>query len=80
MVPLPRFLKPYRDAGAFNSLLAPHRFIDENVFLTKSNQLGVVLTAEGIDYECLTNSMLESGTRRVAAAWRLFDEQFRRRT
>ncbi|MDQ1469549.1 MAG: type secretion system protein TrbE [Bryobacterales bacterium] len=77
MVPLPRFLKPYRDAGAFNSLLAPHRFIDENVFLTKSNQLGVVLTAEGIDYECLTNSMLESGTRRVAAAWRLFDEQFR---
>ncbi len=77
MVKLKKFVKAYKDAGAFNSLLAPHRFIDDFVFLTKSNQLGVVLTAEGIDYECLTEATLESHTKRAAATWRSFDERFR---
>ena len=77
MVNLKKFLKPYKDAGAFHALLAPHRFIDNSVFLTKSNQLGVVLGSEGIDYECLTEETLETYTRRVAAAWRSFDERFR---
>lgn len=77
MVRLSKFVKPYKQAGAFNSLLSPHRFIDEHVFLTKSNQLGVVLGIEGIDYECLTEATIESHTRRVAAAWRSFDERFR---
>lgn len=77
MVKLKKFVKAYKDAGAFNSLLAPHRFIDDSVFLTKSNQLGVVLAAAGIDYECLTEATLESHTKRTAAAWRSFDERFR---
>ena len=76
MVNLKPFLKPYRDAGASNSVLAPHRFVDDRVFLTKSNQLGVVLAAEGIDYECLTDQTLESYTRRAAPELR-YDE-FRR--
>jgi type IV secretion system protein VirB4 len=77
MVNLEKFLKPYKDAGAFHALFAPHRFIDDSVFLTKSNQLGVVLGVEGIDYECLTEATLETYTKRVAAAWRSFDERFR---
>jgi Type IV secretory pathway, VirB4 components len=77
MVNLKKILKPYKDAGALHALFAPHRFIDDAVFLTKSNQLGVVLRIEGIDYECLTEATLESYTKRVAAAWRSFDERFR---
>ena len=77
MVNLKKFLKPYKDAGAFHALFAPHRFIDDSVFLTKSNQLGVVLGVEGIDDECLTEATLETYTKRVAAAWRSFDERFR---
>jgi type IV secretion system protein VirB4 len=77
MVKLKKFLKPYQDAGALHSLFAPHRFIDDSVFLTKSNQLGVALDVKGIDYECLTEAMLETYTKRVAAAWRSFDERFR---
>ncbi|HJY05154.1 MAG TPA: hypothetical protein VJ323_02500, partial [Bryobacteraceae bacterium] len=77
MVNLKKFLKPYKDAGAFHALFAPHRFIDDSVFLTKGNQLGVVLAVEGIDYECLTEATLETYTKRVAAAWRSFDERFR---
>ena len=43
MVNLRKFLKFYSDAGAFHALFAPHRFVDDSVFLTKSNQLGIVL-------------------------------------
>lgn len=77
MVKLKRFLKTYREAGAFHSLLGPHRFIDDQVFLTKGNALGVVIAVDGIDPECLTAETLESYTRRMAAAWRCFDDRFR---
>lgn len=77
MVDLRKFLKPYKDAGALHSLLPIRRFVDDHVFLTKHNQLGVVLQLAGIDDQCLTVAMLESYTRRIAAAWRSFDERFR---
>jgi type IV secretory pathway VirB4 component len=77
VVNLKKLLKSYKEAGAFHSLFAPHCFIDDHVFLTKGNQLGVVLSVQGIDYECLTEATLESYTRRAAAAWRSFDERFR---
>lgn len=77
MVNLKRFLKAYRGAGAFHSLLAPHRFLDEQVFLTKGNTLGIVLAVKGVDAECLTAETLESYTRRMAVAWRSFDDRFR---
>jgi hypothetical protein len=51
MVKLKRFLKPYKEAGAFHSLFAPQRLVDERVFLTKGNQRGIVLAVEGIDCE-----------------------------
>src|ERR1700691_425780 len=77
MINLKKFVKPYQEAGAFHSLFAPHCFVDDHVFLTKANQLGVVLRVEGIDYECLTEATLESYTKRAAAAWRAFDDRFR---
>jgi len=77
MVNLRKFLKPHKDAGALHCLFAPHRFIDDRVFLTKRNQLGVVLAVEGIDHECLTEATLDTYTRRSAAAWRSFDDRFR---
>lgn len=77
MVNLRKFLKPYKDAGALHSLIPIRRFIDDCVFLTKRNQLGVVLQVDGIDAECLTEAMIESTTRRMAAAWRSFDDRFR---
>jgi type IV secretion system protein VirB4 len=77
MVNLKRFWKAYCQSGAFHSLLAPHRFVDDQVFLTKANALGMALAVEGVDPECLTEETLESYTRRMAAAWRSFDERFR---
>ena len=77
MVNLRKFLKPYKDAGALHSLLPIRRFLDDHVFLTKRNQVGVVLQLVGIYDQCLTEAMLESYTRRIAAAWRSFGERFR---
>jgi hypothetical protein len=70
MVNLRKFLKSYRDAGAFHALFAPHRFINDSLFLTKSNQLGVVLDVDGIDPECLKGVLANeaSATKRAEIA------------
>src|ERR1700753_690956 len=77
MVNLRKFLRPYKEAGALHSLFPIRRFVDDDVFLTKRNQVGVVLQWAGIDDQCLTPATLESYTRRIAAAWRSLDERFR---
>lgn len=77
MIQLKPFLKTYQNAAALNSLLAPHAFVDEYVFLTKANQVGVLFQVVGIDDECLTEETLANHTKRVSAALRGFSEQFR---
>lgn len=65
------------DAGELNTLFAPARFIDENVFLTKSGEAGVVLWLGGIDYESLTDEALEDLHRRLLSVETHFDSRFR---
>src|SRR3954465_11600601 len=77
MVNLRKFLKPYKDAGALHALFPISRFIDHQVFLTKRNQVGVVLELAGIDDECLAERTGGDYTRQIAADWRCFDERFR---
>src|SRR6185437_1306852 len=72
-----RFTRAFREAGALNSLFAPTRFLDEHEFLTKSGSLGVVFELQGIDYECLSDDVVETYTHRLGAAWRALDEDFR---
>jgi len=77
MLPLPKFIKPWKDAGEANALFAPCAFIDENFFLTKTAAIGVVFEIAGIDPECLTDARMESISKRLAAAWRIFDDNIR---
>ena len=77
MLPLPKFIKPWKDAGEANALFAPSAFIDEHVFLTKTGALGVVFELAGIDSQCLTDATMDSNTKRLAAAWRIFHEDIR---
>jgi type IV secretion system protein VirB4 len=77
MLPLPKFIKPWKDAGEANALFAPCAFIDEHVFLTKTGALGVVFELSGIDPQCLTDATMDSNTKRLAAAWRIFHEDIR---
>ncbi len=77
MLPLPKFLKPYKDAGEGNAVFAPFAFLDQHVFLNKTGSVGVIYELSGIDPECLTDATMESNTKRLAAAFRLFHDDIR---
>ncbi len=77
MVRLSRIVKDYQDSGAVNSFVNLFGFIDDQVFLTKSGEVGVVLKVQGLDYECLDREDLNSITRRFEACIRSFDSSFR---
>src|SRR5579864_3955431 len=77
MLKLQRIFKNYRETGAFNEQVNLYGFIDSNVFLTKSGELGVILEVRGVDYECLDDASLDGLTKRLESALKLFDENYR---
>jgi type IV secretion system protein TrbE len=77
MTPISKYLKPYKDAGAANSVIPIHRFVDEHAFLTKSGSIGLALSLEGVSPECLTDENLNGITTRVRSALSAFDDGFR---
>ena len=77
MLKLQRIFKNYQETGAFNEQVNLYGFIDSNVFLTKSGELGVILEVRGVDYECLDGAAIDSLTKRLESALKLFDENYR---
>ncbi len=60
--------------------LRPHqsvRLLDETVFLTKSGDLGMVLSVTGVDYESLDYAEQEYDVKRLEAALKSFGPSFR---
>src|SRR5262249_17919770 len=74
---LARILKNYEEAGALNAQLNLYGFLDEQVFLTKTGDLGVILEVRGVDHECLDGASIDGLTKRLESSLRLFDEHFR---
>ena len=77
MLRLKRIFKNYEETGSFNELVNLYGFIDEQVFLTKTGDLGVVLEVRGVDYECLDGAAIDGLTKRLESALKLFDENYR---
>ena len=77
MLRLQRIFKNYQETGAFNEQVNLYGFIDSNVFLTKSGELGVILEIRGVDYECLDGASIDGLTKRLESALKLFDENYR---
>ena len=77
MFRLAQITKDYREAPALCSQINLLGFVDEEIFLTKSGDLGIVLSISGVDYECLDSNTVENLTRRLAGAFRIFDEKCR---
>jgi type IV secretion system protein VirB4 len=77
MFNLRRLFKNYKETGSFNEQISPQGFIDENLFLTKAGDLGAVLEARGVDFECLDGDSVDGFTKRLESALKLFDEKFR---
>lgn len=77
MLRLSRVLKQYAETGALNEHVPIFGFVDDQAFLTKAGDVGVVLRVGGVDYECLASDEIDALTHRLEAALRLFDPQFR---
>src|SRR5256712_1042501 len=77
MLKLQRIFKNYQETGAFNEQVNLYGFVDSNVFLTKSGELGVILEVRGVDYECLDDASIDGLTKRLESALKLFDENYR---
>src|ERR1700682_412611 len=77
MFRLDQITQAYDEAAPLCSQVNLFGFVDEEIFLTKSGDLGVVLSVEGVDYECLDSNAVETLTRRLTAAFRIFDEKCR---
>jgi len=75
--PLAPIVNRHRQVGALNSLVNVYGFIDDKIFLTKSGDLGIVLSLAGVDYECLDTDQREAIARRFEIALRVLDESTR---
>ncbi len=77
MLRLQRIYKNYQETGAFNEQVNLYGFVDPHIFLTKSGELGLILEVRGVDYECLDDATVDSLTKRLESALKLFDENYR---
>jgi type IV secretion/conjugal transfer VirB4 family ATPase len=74
---LKRVFQNYQESGALNAHVNLFGFLDENAFLTKTGDVGVVLEISGVDYECLDDRTIDGLTKRLESALRVFDENYR---
>jgi type IV secretion/conjugal transfer VirB4 family ATPase len=77
MLKLKKIFKNYEEAGALNSQVNLYGFVGEEIFLTKTGDLGVILEVRGVDYECLDGASIDALTKRLEAALRLFGDDYR---
>jgi type IV secretion system protein TrbE len=74
---LKRLFANYNESGALNAHVNLFGFLDQDTFLTKTGDVGVVLEVSGADYECLDDGAIDGLTKRLESALRLFDENYR---
>jgi len=77
MFKLARVTEEYDEAASFNEQINLFGFIDDQVFLTKTGDVGVVLAVAGVDYECLDSANIDNLTKRLESAFKLFDANCR---
>jgi type IV secretion system protein TrbE len=74
---LKEIFKNYQETGALNAQLNLYGFVGDEVFLTKTGDVGVILEVRGVDYECLDRASIDALTKRLESALKLFGEDFR---
>jgi type IV secretion system protein VirB4 len=76
MLRIDRVLKPWKESAALNAQINLYGFWNDEVFLTKSGDLGIVLSVRGVDYESLDNAAQEYAVKRLEAALKIFGPGF----
>jgi len=76
MLRLDKVIKPWKESAALNDHINLYGFWNETTFLTKSGDLGMVLSVPGVDYESLDRSRQEYAVKRLESALKAFDPGF----
>jgi type IV secretion system protein VirB4 len=72
MLRLDKVIKPWNESAALNDHINLYGFWNETTFLTKSGDVGMVLSIPGVDYESLDRSEQEYAVKRLEAALKAF--------
>src|SRR5438445_9811123 len=76
MLRISQVIKPWKESGALNAHLNLYGFWKDDVFLTKSGDLGIVLRVRGVDYESLDQTAQDYSVKRLEAALKVFGPGF----
>jgi type IV secretion system protein TrbE len=76
MLRIGQVIKPWKESGALNAHISLYGFWNDEVFLTKSGDLGIVLNMRGVDYESLDQTAQEYAVKRLEAALKVFGPGF----
>ncbi|HZY61090.1 MAG TPA: DUF87 domain-containing protein [Edaphobacter sp.] len=77
MLRLDKLLKPWKESAELCDHINLYGFWNDNAFLTKSGDLGMVLKVTGVDYESLDYDEQEYAVKRLEAALKNFGPGFR---
>jgi type IV secretion/conjugal transfer VirB4 family ATPase len=76
MFRLDKVIKPWKETAALNAHINLYGFWNRTTFLTKSGDVGMVLSVPGVDYESLDRAAQEYAVKRLEAALRAFGPSF----
>jgi type IV secretion/conjugal transfer VirB4 family ATPase len=76
MLRLDKVIKPWKEAAALNDHINLYGFWNKTTFLTKSGDVGMVLSVPGVDYESLDRAAQEYAVKRLEAALKAFGPGF----
>ncbi len=76
MLRLDKVIKPWKESAALNDHINLYGFWNETAFLTKSGDVGMILSVPGVDYESLDRSQQEYAVKRLEAALKTFGPGF----
>jgi type IV secretion system protein TrbE len=77
MLRLHKVIKPWKEAASLNDNINLYGFWSETAFLTKSGDVGMVLSVPGVDYESLDYNSQDYSVKRLEAALKSFGSGFR---
>jgi type IV secretion/conjugal transfer VirB4 family ATPase len=76
MLRLDKVVKPWKESAALNAQINLYGFWNDTTFLTKSGDVGMVLSVPGVDYESLDRSEQAYAVKRLEAALKAFGPGF----
>src|ERR1700737_500030 len=76
MLRVAKVIKPWKESAALNDHINLYGFWNETAFLTKSGDVGMMLSVPGMDYESLGRAEQEYAVKRLEAALKAFGPGF----